>query len=564
MSWKRYFVREEQRRESLPEETVGRESALTEPRQLLLEHRTRLNALRLESGYDAINYDRLIGAALLHVSEWAHFLPATRAENHCESGGLLRLAIETACFAFRRTDGKFLAGPHSTDVRNRERDRVWRYAALLGGLLRPLGRCATHVKVCSSDGRLIWNALHEPLWQWLHRTDVNRVDVHWRDGIDGRPTSAAATWIASRLIPAPGLSCLQTADESLPEALIRIISGERSGRLCEIVEEAYQAAIDQDLSRRGSGDAAMQAGVQIEHRLLEALRALCREKWTLNTPGGRLWYTESGVYLVWKAAANDVIVRLRAEGINGMPRDADTLAELLLAHGVFAPNPDHNAGLKHYYKLIPQMRGVPKHGLEVVKVADTQLLGLQLESVERIPAELAGATPPRTAPVQDKESAPASLELPLAPSSNEGGPAADSQLQQVTIPPLPPPRPSAAASVNSENQAGANLERLRRFGAPGLVLQRLAQHLLAEPGSLPVVPLPEGVALGFPEAIGAFCSRPQEFLAACETQGLLIPETAGGRKFLRKRATDQTHLPAQYVVLAPRAAKYLPVAGGPG
>lgn len=560
MSWKRYFVREEHRRESEREESVGRASTLTEPRQLLLEHRTRLNALRLESGYDAVSYDRLIGAALLQVSEWAHFLPATRAENHCESGGLLRLAVETACFAFRRTDGKFLAGPHSTDVRNRERDRVWRYAALLGGLLRALGRCATHVKVCSSDGQLTWNALQEPLWQWLHRADVKGVDLQWREGIDGRPTSAAATWIASRLIPATGLSYLQTADESLPEALIRIISGERSGRLCEIVEEAYQAAIDQDLSRRGSGSAAMQAGVQIEHRLLEALRALCREKWTLNTPGGRLWYTESGVYLVWKAAANDVILRLRAEGINGMPRDADTLAELLLAHGVFAPNPHLNVGLKHYYKLIPQMRGVPKQGLEVVKVADTQLLGLHLEGVEQIAAELVGVTAARAASIQDKESTLTSLELPLAPSSTEAVTAPDPQQLQ-TMPPLPPPK---SAPAEREQQEPANLERLRRFGAPGLVLQKLAQHLLAEPGSLPVVPLADGVALGFPEAIGAFCSRPQEFLAACETQGLLVPETAGGRKFLRKRTADQAHLPAQYVVLVPRAAKYLPVSGDPG
>lgn len=559
MSWKRYFVREEQRRESLREETVGRESTLIEPRQLLLEHRTRLNALRLESGYDAVNYDRLIGAALLQVSEWAHVLPATRAENHCEPGGLLRLAIETACFAFRRTDGKFLAGPHSTDVRNRERDRVWRYAALLGGLLRPLGRCATYVRVGSSDGRLVWNALQEPLWQWLRRADVNRMDVQWRDGVDGRPTSAAATWIASRLIPAPGLSCLQTADDSLPEALIRIISGERSGRLCEIVEEAYQAAIDQDLGRRGSGGAATQAGIRIEHRLLEALRALCREKWTLNTPGGRLWYTESGVYLVWKAAANDVIVRMRGEGISDTPRDADTLAEVLLAHGVFAPNPHHNAGLKHYYKLVPQLRGVPKHGLEVVRIADTQLLGLQLESVDQIPAELVGAPVSRATPVQDRKSVPTPLELPLAPSSDEITPAPDPQPLHGMVPPLPPPQNSVAAG---ETQAAANLERLRRFGAPGLVLKKLAQQLLAEPGSLPVVPVSEGVALGFPEAIGAFCSQPQEFLTACETQGLLVPETAGGRKFLRKRAADQAHLPAQYVVLVPRAAKYLPVPGG--
>lgn len=551
MSWKRYFAREEHRRSVDREDASATDCGLTEPRQLLLTHRARLNALRLESGYDIEHYDRFIGTTLQQVSEWVHFLPATRAENHCESGGLLRFAVEAACFAFRRTDGKFLAGPNSTDVRNRERDRVWRYAGLLGGLLRPIGRCATHVQVRSSDGQLTWNALQESLWQWLRRVDVDRAELHWRDGVDARPTQAASVWIAARLIPAAGLSYLQSADESLHEALLRVISGERVGRLCEIVEEAYQAAIDQDLARRGNSSAATQAGVQIEHRLLEALRALCREKWTLNTPGGRLWFTEDGVFLVWKAAANDVIVRMRAEGITGLPRDPDTLAELLLAHGVFAPNPLLNAGLRHYYKLIPQMRGVPKQGLEVVKIADTQLLGLQLDGVDQIAAELLGAPPARAATAEGEPPSPTILELPLDSTSGATALGAAVQALDATRPPLQSERSGSAASF----------ERLRRFGPPGLILQKLARHLLAEPNSLPIVPIAEGAALGYPEAIVAFCSKPQEFLASCESHGLLVPEKVGGRRFLRTRAADQPHLPAQYVVLAPRVAKHLPLSG---
>lgn len=558
MSWKRYFVREENRRASDRVGHLGAEHVLTEPRQLLQTHRVRLNALRLESGYDSEQYDRLIGAALQQVTEWVHFLPATRAENHCESGGLLRFAVETACFAFRRSDGKFLARPNATDVRNRERDRVWRYAALLGGLLRPLGRCVTQVKVASSDGQLTWNALQESLWHWLRRVDTDRIEIHWRDAVDARPTQAASTWVAARLIPAGALGYLHGADEALPEALLRIINADRAGRLCEIVEEAYQAAIDQDLARRGSGDGAMQAGVQIEHRLLEALRALCREKWTLNTPGGRLWFTDSGVYLAWKAAANDVVARVRAEGINGVPRDPDTLAELLMAHGVFAPNPNVNTGLKHYFKLIPQMRGMPKQGLELVKIADTELLGLQLQGVDQIAAELVGSPPARPCSADEEASTPKAHELPLVPATPPVATNSEAELREVTLPPLPPPQ--SAAPPNGARSA-ESFERLRRFGAPGLVLQKLAEHLLAEPHSLPVVQVAEGAVLGFPEAIVSFCPKPQEFLASCEAQGLLVPEKVGGRRFLRTRGPDQAHLPAKYVVLAPRVARHLPLSG---
>ena len=32
--------------------------------------------------------------------------------------------------------------------------------------------------------------------------------------------------------------------------------------------------------------------MSVEHTLLECLRKLAREQWTLNTPGGRVWVTQ--------------------------------------------------------------------------------------------------------------------------------------------------------------------------------------------------------------------------------------------------------------------------------
>jgi conjugal transfer pilus assembly protein TraI len=320
MFWKRLFVG------GTANEEVGTDAVYRkgEPRALLHALRSRLSALQLESGYDADQFERLLGETLVRTAEWVHFLPATRAENHSDAGGLLRFAVDTACLAFRRADGKFLSGHAIADVRGRERDRVWRYVVLLGGLLRPLGRCATCVQVVSTDRASTWNALEESLWQWQRRVEPSSIQVRWHEGVDGRPTLPASTWIAARILPSHALKYMQSADGSLPELLLRTLNGDRAGRVCEIVEEAFQAAIDQDIARRGSVQGITQAGVQIEHRLLEAIRGLCREKWTVNTPGGRLWCTEQGVFLVWKPAANDVQVRMRAQGIAGIPQDADT------------------------------------------------------------------------------------------------------------------------------------------------------------------------------------------------------------------------------------------------
>ncbi len=559
MTWKSLFGRHDAGRAHSQNDLNSHQALLAEPRQLLQLHRHRLTALRLESGYDSEHFERLIGAIVYQIAAYVHLLPATRAETHVEAGGLLRLAIETACFAFRRADGKLLAGPVSTDIRNRERDRVWRYTAFLGGLLRPLGRCATSMRVAVPDRELVWNPYQEPLWVWMRRVDAARLEVIWRDRTDARPVQESSIWIAARVATPAALSYLQSADEVLPELLLKLLNGNRAERVCEVVEEAYQAAIDQDLARTGTSGEAPVTGVQIEHRLLEALRALVREKWTLNTPGGRLWLTTQGVFVVWKPAVNDLVVRLRADGASGAPRDPDTIAELLIAHGVLVPNPAAASALKHYFKITPQMRGAPKQGLEVVKIADVELLGLRTEGVDAIEADIIGASKNGPAAVNGKDPAPQVLELPLDTRSRDIDRASESTGTAREAAAGAPERSLVTALVGPATQAPADLGRLKRFGEAGVVLRALGERLMADPGFARIVRLAEGVAIAYPEAIAPFCERPQAFLAACETQGLLVLDPVAGRRVLRARTTGQTHLPEQYVVLSPRVAKYLPV-----
>jgi len=563
-------------------ETVSHH-VLIEPRNLLQTHRSRLNALRLESAYDASQFERLVESVLLHVAEWVYFLAATRAENHRESGGLLRFAVEAATLAFRRADGKFLSGHTTTDVRSRERDRAWRYVAFLGALLRPLGRCATLVHVSSGSG-VVWNPLLEGLWHWHRRIEATSVEIQWRLGADGQPISAATAWLAARVIPPNALCYLHGADDKLVEVLLRTLNGDTTGRLCEIVEQAYQAAIDQDLASVGAGDTTIVPSVRIEYHLLEALRALCREKWTMNSPGGRVWCTEHGVFIAWKAAANDMLVRMRADGIGGVPRDADTLAELLTSHGVFTLNPNVTAGLKHYYKLIPHLRGIPRQTLDAVKIADVELVGLQLQGVDRIPAELVGALPEATAAtvaapavVPTASAMPAASATPAKSRSTKRNAGTESKTLQlpldevrepqgsvsslpVELPPLPSPQ--RVAPTTAEPAIAANLEPLKRFGPPGLTLQKLAQGLTDGSVNLSLKRVADGVAIEFPESIAALGADPQEFLTSCEAQGLLVADKAGGRRYVRARTSDQSHLPPQYIVLAQRVARYLPNASG--
>jgi hypothetical protein len=404
--------------------------------------------------------------------------------------------------------------------------------------------------------------------------------------------------MASKALPAATLDYLQRGGETLPERFVRVVAGDRADPLSEIVDASLQAAIDQDLtraSRRGNG---APVGIRVEHRLLEAMRMLTREKWTTNVPGARIWFTHEGVFLSWKAAANDIAIRLRAEGVMGAPRDPDTMAELLLAHGVLCSNPLATGALKHYYKLLPHLRGTPRQAIEVVRLVDPELIGLRAESANPIDAEFATGKSDLTTPIaaratRDPLTLP--LDLPAPPSHSSGSssgadaqgphPAVPVSAQQVPTPAelapqqavgnqalpvsqevTPPPSvPSESRPVPNEGGAERrpDLKPLERFGEAGRILRKLAERLLQEPTSGRVWRLDEGVAVAYPEGIADFCEKPQLFLTACESQGLLVPDSHSGGRVLRVRRTRDPALPAQYVVLSPRVSKYLHVPVGP-
>jgi hypothetical protein len=580
---------------------------------LLVAHEQLLHGLRLESGYGAEQFGQLIELTLMQLAEYVYILPATRSENHSDSGGLLRLAIEAATLAFRRAEGQFLNGPVCTDVRNRERDRIWRYAIFLGALLRPVGRCCTSFRVLAASEQA-WNPHQEGLWPFLKRVNARDLDLQWRDSTDARPEQASSVWIAARLLTPAALTYLALAGEQAVEMLVQMLMGARVGRACEIVEEAHQAAIDRDLQRLGRAHEAGALGIPIEHRILDAIRTLIREKWTLNTPGARLWVTSRGVFLAWKSAVTDIGVKLRADGVAGAPRDPDTLAEVLLARGILVPNAAAVSSLKHYHRFVPQMRGIPKQPIEAVKFADLAMVGLSAEGVEPVevelvstrldaevgapvakaPARVANTRGPRVNGNTSKVAAalPGTMELPFAPtpadaqrrtvSTSEPPPVMSSPVAALEGPspsglegPKQPASPVAstdsteqsprATMISATPKAGASqaaashpgLARLAQFGEAGPALRALGERLLNEPGLPGVVSTPEGVALSYPHAIALFCPEPQRFLTACESQGLLIADKSPGGGLVRQRGPDRT-LPEHYVVLSPRVARYLP------
>jgi len=551
MSWKALFGKPAGLNGAQRNDRVLNE-ALLEPHALLQRHHAQLNALRLECGYDASQFRDLIETPVLHVAHWVHCLPATQAVHFCEQGGLLRLCIESAAVAFRRSDGKSLADEGGDTMRDRDRERLLRYIAFLGALLRAIGACATEVQVEAPSVPTRWNPLSEGFWSWRRRIGESALVLRWAEAIDDAARrDRASVWIASRVLPSVVLEYLYDADRMLPAMLLAIVGGERASAVGTLVEEAHQAVIEQDRSKRTKHLEPQPVSVPIEHLLLDAMRMLCREKWQVNTPGAVVWCTDRGVLLEWTLASADVLIRLRASGLTNLPQDPHTLAELLLAHEVLVPNAEADIGQRHVHRIHVHARGMPKRSVDAVKIAHPARIGLHLEGVDRIAVQIDTSSERQSVQQPPLNGAP-SAQLPLADPAGIALTAIDPASRR-------PPDQSSPSPFSPSSTEHCIESPLRRFGAVAPALQILARLLRSQQNPLATVRTEEGLVIGYPENVGLLCSKPEEFVSACEAQGLLVPERAGGRKYVRTAPMDREDLPRQYIVLAPRVLKYLGV-----
>lgn len=531
--------------------------SLEDPKELVQRHRKRLTGMRLESGYNQRDFHRFVHEPLWLCAAYIHELPASRAENHREKGGLLRFCIETAHLAFRRADGKLFHDQVGTSGSPQSMDTAWRYAAFLAGLCVPLGRAATSVQVRSTDGEQVWNPYASPLHAWAVTLGLDDYSVDWRANQDARSPNNSSGWIAARYLTAEVIDQLHRAHPDVVETLVAVLNGRSDHTLSELVSESIVAVVDQDLATSRGADHLPITGIRAEHRVLDAIRGLIRDKWTCNSPGCRVWVTSEGVFVNWKPAVNDLMVRIRANGSTGGLTDPDSIAELLVEHDILLvnPHPTSSKVLNHYHRLVVHAPQVPKHPMDCVKVANPTRLGLQLDTVTPVNVEVLGQP---KAPVDGADPQQDLLDSTLGESGDTRDEVSRTDVDRAEEPPAAiVPTEVNDIRATGPTPAQSDVSLLRRYGIAGEVLMTLAQS-----DSPPFVATEDGLALSYPHALDGVCDNPSGFLTSCRTQSLLVP-APGTRKssVIRKRVGNNTTLPEQYIVLVPRLAEPLGLMG---
>ncbi|EGR1041825.1 phosphohydrolase, partial [Vibrio cholerae] len=218
------------------------------------------------------------------------------------------------------------------------------------------GKPVSDLSITDEDGRYQWNPFLETLSQWATNNRIERYFIRWRDGRCKRHEQFSILVLNRVMMPELLAWLTQPGPEILQAMLEAIGNTDPEHVLSKLVIEADQTSVQRDLKAQRISVDDNALGVPVERYLLDAMRRLlASSQWLVNQRDARVWIRKSNqstnLYLVWKSAAKDIIQLLAKDKIPGIPRDPDTLADILIERGLATKS----ASNERYESLAPEV-----------------------------------------------------------------------------------------------------------------------------------------------------------------------------------------------------------------
>ncbi|NJD07944.1 MAG: hypothetical protein FIA97_15830 [Methylococcaceae bacterium] len=413
-----------------------------------------IEAIRHTLALPGTDYRTIAWPVIERFAAYSHLLPASEAHHHRGAGGLFRHGLEVAHWALLASEGVMFE-PAATPYERKQREPKWRLAVCLAGLLHDIGKPVSDLSVVDRSGSTAWNPYLENLSDWADKNDVDHYFLRWRDKRHQRHEQFSVL-VTERVLTTDCLSYLTQQGPEIMQAMLEAIAGvDRGAMFHTLVLDADRKSVERDLKANHiQTDASL--GVPVEKYLLDAMRRLVNSgRWSANTKGARIWRFDSGLYVVWKAGAQDVIELLAKDKVAGIPRDADTLADILLERGLAIPQQTADGRNQRYWRMLPADLGT---ALYMLRVATPDLL----YSGEP-PVIVEGESVPENTPAKGNAPGSVTVAVPdsatalLPPVSAAPPPTASVADTNPSTPSETPPEPES-----SEAQAGPSDPRRKR------------------------------------------------------------------------------------------------------
>lgn len=304
------------------------------------------------------------------LAQHVHLLPATATAHHRGAGGLFRMSLEVALHTLQAANAAVFPIVGGGARRFALQPR-WVIACMLAGLCSQLWRTVTNVAVFDRANNA-WQPLLRGLYPWTLERNSDVYFVRWPDPTPFEAGAAGASaYLINQVVPPQTLQWLADDNNTIIPALTGAINGARMGLtdnpITRLLSPVVTRVIEDDLRRNALNFSHMQIGVQLEPHLVDAMRRLWRSgDWFANAPNALVFVGDDGVYLDWGHAAAHVVQRLVKDAFAGVPRDPDTLADMLIQAEVFVrPSPE-----QRYFTLVMPDTGEVLQGAVRFAAAD--------------------------------------------------------------------------------------------------------------------------------------------------------------------------------------------------
>ncbi len=345
---------------------------------ILVSQSDLIRRLKLLLGISESEFETRYVTVIRGLAHYIDLLPASENGTHKGAGGLFRLALELAFYSRQSCEAMLFAGKAGVEKR-RELEPRWRYATFLAALCCELHRLLSQMIVVSEDGSE-WPVHQGGLADWLRANGASRYYIRWiKEGESF--TGGSATLVASKIIPESAMQYLQEGHHNIIAAMLEAIAGEgkrsKGNQISEIVEKIRKKVAERDEVLAPSSYGKLTVGAQLEPYLLDAMRRLVSDgSWAVNKKKARVWFAMDGLFIVWRTAAKEIIEALSRDAVTGIPKDASTIAEILLRAGVLTA--DSTGDL--YWKIKTPLSD---NELIAVKVAKPEVLLIAFEDEDR-------------------------------------------------------------------------------------------------------------------------------------------------------------------------------------
>ncbi|MBL4606215.1 MAG: TraI domain-containing protein [Pseudomonadales bacterium] len=315
--------------------------------------------------FNPVEFDEIVAPVIERYAAYVHLLPASETHHHRGAGGLFRHGLEVGFWAAQKAEAhQFCLG--ESPKNRRDNEPRWQFAAFLGGLLHDVGKPLSDVAVTDMGGKTEWNPYASSLADWTQQEHVEHYFLRWRDKRNKRHEKFSMMNL-DQIITPKAKSYLNAPGPHIMEALLEALVGTgASEALTQLVMWADQESVRRDLVNQRLDVDEYAYGVPVERFIFDALRRLVGIT-KVNEPGAFIWRLENGVFLAWNHIVPEIHNLLEKDKIPGVPRNADTLADILIERGFAIPYQESTeAKPVRYWKVFPEvLKGIPQNCLRL-------------------------------------------------------------------------------------------------------------------------------------------------------------------------------------------------------